>query len=491
MILRAGHPVQAYLVNSDAFYLPVLFDDLLARGGGLADWYLTPAPYFFPDFPLYLLAWLGGSDVFGQVTLFAVFQVASTGAALFLLARRALASGRLLAASALSVLFVWLGLHAYGPYVYLFSSAHHYGAFLAALLMAALWLGRDHSLDGRPGWPSGAILALLVFLATLSDALFLVQAVLPLAAAALLCRREAPRATDTRRTFLLLLAPALAAMLSYRFLVAHPTRYKARLGFGRFQEHLDEMAGICNALFASRLPLAAALLLALLAGAACCVALLRGRRIAILPRALVLLLSFATLSCAASVALMLLSTNVEAVPRYLIAALSWPLVAGLLAFAHLLGKYFRHAGLGMASVFAALLSVQAWQVKDVRDADRYFYPEQIACIDRALAGTHAQRGIAQYWDAKLLQGLSRHHLTLAQYFGTLEPMEWITSQRFFSERYDFAIIAEQEVPMFRLPREQLIAINGEPAQSVSCGNRTILLFGSAGLRTAPATGNPR
>ena len=482
VILRAGHPVQAYLVNSDAFYLPVLFDDLLARGGSLADWYLTPAPYFFPDFPLYFLAWLGATGAFGQVTLFALLQVASTGIALFLLARPALASGRLLAAAELTVLFVWLGLHAYGPYVYLFSSAHHYGAFVAALLLLALWLGRD----ARPGRAGSAMLALLVFLATLSDALFLVQAVVPLTAAAFLCRHGATPATGPRRVLLLLIAPALAAMLSYRFLVAHPTRYKARLGFGRLQEHLGELAGIGDALFASRPLLAAALLLALFAGLACCAALLRGRKIAALPRPLVLLLVFATLSCAASIALMLLSTNVEAVPRYLIAALSWPLVAGLFALAHLLGRHFRYAGLGLAAVFAALLAVQAWQARQVRDADRYFYPEQIACIDRALAAANARHGIAQYWDAKLLQGLSRRQLTLAQYFGTLEPMQWITSQGFFGERYDFAIIAEDEGPAFRLPREQLLSASGQVAQSVSCGNRTVLLFGSPGLHVGGA-----
>lgn len=480
VILRAGHPAQAYLVNSDAFYLPVLFDDLLARGGSLGDWYLTPAPYFFPDFPLYFLTWLGATGMFRQVTLFALLQVAGTGVALFLLARPALASGRLLAA-ALTVLFVWLGLHAYGPYVYLFSSAHHYGAFVAALLLLALWLGRDTS----PSRPGSAMLALLVFLATLSDALFLVQAVVPLTAAAFLCRHGATPATGPRRALLLLVAPALAAMLSYRFLVAHPTRYKARLGFGRLQEHLGELAGIGDALFASRPLLAAALVLALFAGVACCAVLLRGRKIAVLPRPLVLLLVFATLSCAASIALMLLSTNVEAVPRYLIAALSWPLVAGLFALAHLFGRHFRYAGLGLAAVFAALLSVQAWQVRQVRDADRYFYPEQIACIDRALAGTNARHGIAQYWDAKLLQGLSRHQLTLAQYFGTLEPMQWITSQRFFGERYDFAIIAEDEGPAFRLPREQFSA-SGQVTQSVSCGNRTVLLFGSPGLHIGGA-----
>ena len=489
-ILRAGHPVQAYLVNSDALYLPVLFDDLLARGGSLADWYLTPAPYFFPDFPLYFLAWLDGGDALRQVTLFALLQVAATGTALFLLARQALPTGRLPAAAALSVLFVWLGLHAGGPYVYLFSSAHHYGAFLAALLLLALWLGRDGMRDGQPGRRSAMAVLLLVFLATLSDALFLVQTVLPLTIVALLCRHGAPCTTAPRRVLLLLLAPALAAMLSYRFLVAHPTRYKARLGFSAFQAHLDELAGIAGALFGAHPLLAAALLPALLAGLvcciACCIALLRGRAVAGLPRPLMLLLAFSALSCGASLALMLLSTNVDAVPRYLITALSMPLVSGLFALSWLLGRHFGPVCLGLATVFTVLLALQAWQVRDTRATAQYFYPEQLACIDRALAAADARHGIAQYWDAKRLQALSRRRLTLAQYVDTLEPMEWITSRRYFTGQYDFAIVAHDGDPRFRLPQARLLAMAGKPAQSVSCGDRTVLLFAPPGLRLAPA-----
>ena len=189
---------------------------------------------------------------------------------------------------------------------------------------------------------------------------------------------------------------------------------------------------------------------------------------------------FAALSCAATVTVMLLSTTVPPVPRYLIAALSWLLVSGVFVLVFLLGKRFRYAGLGLALVLTDLLAGDAWRVRDVRNTAPYFYPEQLACIDRALAGTNARHGIAQYWDAKLLQCLGRHRLTLAQYFGTLEPMQWITSQRFFGERYHFAIIAEDEGPAFRLPREQFSA-SGQVTQSVSCGNRTVLLFGSPGL----------
>lgn len=484
--LHAGHPVQAHLVHSDALYLPVLFQDLLRHGGSLGDWFLTPAPYFFPDFPLYLLAWLGGAGVFEQTTLFALLQTVLAAIALFLLARRALPGAHWPATAALTTLFVWLGLHVDDPFVRLFSSAHHYGAFVAALLLLALWLGLDGGQEGRRGRRAGTAVVLLAFLTTLSDALFLVQAVMPLLAAALLCRQGAVPATAPRRAALLLFAPALLAMVSYRFVVAHPTRFPARLGFKNLSANLDEFGKILVALLGPRPLLAAVLLLALLAGLACTVACLRRKALFDLPRPLQLLLVFATLSCAATVVVMLLSTSVQPAPRYLITALSSLLVSGVFALAWLAGPRLRFALPGLALVFAGLLAADAWRVRDQRATDTYFYPEQVACIDRALAASGARHGIAQYWDAKRVQGLSRRDLTIAQYTGTLAPMEWITSQRFYGAGYDFAIIADQEAAEFRLPRAPLTALNGEPLQSVACGDRSVLLFGPGRLRIPPA-----
>jgi len=485
--LHAGHPVQGHLVHSDAMYLPVLFDDVLRRGGSLSDWYLTPAPYFFPDFPLYLLAWLSGNTVFEQTTAFALLQTLLLTGALFLVARTTLGSNRMLASAVLAILFVWLGLHVDDPFVRLFSSAHHYGAFVAALLLLALWSRLDVDPHSRL---KAAAVACLVYLTTLSDALFLAQAVAPLMAAALLCRR-APLRAAARRAAVLLGAPALAAMLSYRFVVAHPTRYKARLGLSKLSSNLDDVGTICATLFGQRPLLAAALALALLAGLACIVACLRKKTPPTLPHPLLLLLVFATLSCAATVAVMLLSTTVQPVPRYLISALSWLLVAGTFGLASLLGARFRYAGLGLALVFSGLLATDAWRVRDTSDTAPYFYPEHVACIDRALDQTGARHGIAQYWDAKQVQALSRRQLTLAQYTGELAPMAWITSQRYFKAHYDFAIVADRAAPPFRLPKAQLAAINGEPVRTVTCGDYSVLLFGTGHLLAPAAAGAAR
>jgi hypothetical protein len=49
---HAGDHYMAQLGNSDALYLPTLFKDVFQHGGSIQDWYLTPAPYFLPDYPL-------------------------------------------------------------------------------------------------------------------------------------------------------------------------------------------------------------------------------------------------------------------------------------------------------------------------------------------------------------------------------------------------------------------------------------------------------
>jgi hypothetical protein len=181
------------------------------------------------------------------------------------------------------------------------------------------------------------------------------------------------------------------------------------------------------------------------------------------------------------------------VPRYLIGALSWPLIVGLFALAHVLDTRARHAGqllcVAVCLIWSGLLVNEAWPVRHIQDADRIYYPERIACIDRALAAAGATHGIAQYWDAKQLQGLSRstQPLVVAQYTSDLAPMEWITSKRFFRDSYDFAILAQGVPPDLQLPRAQLAAINGEPRQTVQCDERTVLIYGPGRLHVRPET----
>ena len=114
----AGHPFRAYLIeNSDLLYLPALFADVLSGGGRIADWYLTPAPYFFPDYPIYFGAYAAGWDTYSRIVLFSVAQTMLVFAAVWLLAKQVEAPAAFILAVTVTIALVWLALNAGEPFV--------------------------------------------------------------------------------------------------------------------------------------------------------------------------------------------------------------------------------------------------------------------------------------------------------------------------------------------------------------------------------------
>ena len=80
-------PAKNRLFDSDALYLPTLFSDIFANNGQIKDWFLTPAPYFFPDYPIFFLVYLVGATPYSQIIAFALIQAALTFFAIWLVAR--------------------------------------------------------------------------------------------------------------------------------------------------------------------------------------------------------------------------------------------------------------------------------------------------------------------------------------------------------------------------------------------------------------------
>ena len=99
------------------------------------------------------------------------------------------------------------------------------------------------------------------------------------------------------------------------------------------------------------------------------------------------------------------------------------------------------------------------------------------CVDKFIERTGAKHGIAQYWHSKQLHVLSRHNITLAQLNGSLRPYRWITSESWYREKYDFALIdyaASQ--PAYKLSAYEIITKNGEPDEIYHCGQTKILYY---------------
>jgi hypothetical protein len=155
----------------------------------------------------------------------------------------------------------------------------------------------------------------------------------------------------------------------------------------------------------------------------------------------------------------------------------------ILFLGHYLGPRFFAAGTVTSALAVVLLTSSAYKLAHNNGLPGRFYPDDISCIDAALEEEGLRNGIAQYWDAKYLQQFSRLNLNVAQHLENLEEMNWITSKKYFRRSYDFAVVSEDAEPAYGISSEALSRINGSPKRVVSCGSRSVYIYGKGKLHT--------
>lgn len=633
----ADHPFRTYLIeNSDLLYLPALFSDVMSKGGHLSDWYLTPAPYFFPDYLTYFVAYISGSTTYARIVLFSIAQTIVTLGVLWFLARGVSRFNAFICAVATTLVFVWLALNAGEPFVILLASASHFGAFVSSLLLVALLIHHQTATSVvRRRIVLGAM-CIVAFAATLSDNLFVVSATLPLVVTVLFTASEAAVAATTGRALrlagaaawlaLALIVPALvyrtpvaspsvniawsadvdevrrstleqrfhladadfrgdhlwtyrledwsrgnvsalvrdpavadtqhidrqsfavdgavtplqraltavpvgAALatfaiiailfaarawhdvrrrqpitqrlipltpvifsvlgsLSYGFVVANQTRYPLSLGLEKMYGNLTDMFGtVSRAVMAH--PTYGAVFVASL-----------GMMMWTLSRHSAtpddgresdptrLFATFGAASICFNVIAMGFMTDLPVMARYLIPVLCWPVVMLPIFLRRPLGRRFVAGAIAVSIVAALSLTARASALVSSNGVRPRYYSGELACIDNALRNSGLTDGIAQYWDAKYLQQFSRLNLKVAQYLENLDEMRWITSKRYFNDRYDFAVVDENAEPTYKISIDALTRINGSPRATVSCGSRTLYVYGKGELRTRAGGSRP-
>lgn len=475
---NGGHPIQKFLFNSDGLYLPTLFADLFQHGGKLKDWYLTPAPYIFPDYFLYAIAYVSSDGAFKQLLVFGLLQLTVMTVIVGLIARACVRDHGVSVAILMGTGMAWLAMQLIEPYLYVLISAYHYGAFLAALAFVALWLHREQK-QYLHDWPL-ACMCIIGFLGALSDTLFMVQTIAPFLLTCMLVRRQDRPFIRASLWPGIVLAVALAGSLSYRWIVAYNTRYPNALGLNNFALNLREMVQVF-ATEVQKLPiLGVVLAIYIILSIVCIARVLAAKGFLRLPRPLLLLLVFSFIAACGNLLAMLLTTNLVITTRYMIPAMSWPLVVMTILVAHWSAKRFTIIAFAGSFLFvfgAAVASFHAPRLQSVAA-----YPADVACIDQALSQTGSRHGIAEYWDAKYIQSFSKHTLTIGQYMHDLSEHRWITSTRYFRPTYDFAIVNAENGPLYRLPQEAIIARNGPPLLTTVCGHHTVLAYAQDKLR---------
>lgn len=475
----SGSSIQGHLFNSDALYLPTLFSDIFSKGGHLKNWFLTPAPYFFPDYLTFLFAYLAGPNPYSQIIAFALIQVTLTFAAVWFIAKELENAPPFFTAITILVVLIWLALNAGDPFVLIFNSAYHYGAFLAAILLAALWIKYNKKNENTKifFYP---LIAFIAFISTLSDNVFLVQAIAPLIATQVLVSMgERDFSFKSKLPLILVAIFSLLGSISYKWIVANQTRYPANIGLDKLSSNLYDIYDLIYTLTINNPIYGFFFLFYIGVVLLSFIHLMRGEK----EHSKVSWLAiFSFFSLCTTLVAVLLVTNLPITSRYLIPAVAWPVIIVFIFLSSRWRERFVSAATVISLLALASMSWTSYQLAKNNGIKTKYYSEEISCIDNALEKENLHNGIAQYWDAKYLQNFSRLNLNIAQHIDNLGEMYWITSKKYFKQSYDFAIISENAAPPYKISSDLLTRINGAPKLVKSCGSKSVFVYGKDKMR---------
>ncbi len=204
------YELEKYVFNADFLYLPALFRDVILGNGELKNWYLTPTPYFFPDFGIYAIASLISKDF--RITLIIANAIAY-GILIFLIGINLKTA--LNRDFNLSEVLILIGIFSlpilgtisgkYHLIYHLFSITNHLGNAINSLI--AFWLFQKYTYTSKPLFL--ILLACFFPIFYLSDILALLSIVFSLIGYVVFSRAKFKLSYTTA----LLILPLIAALI--------------------------------------------------------------------------------------------------------------------------------------------------------------------------------------------------------------------------------------------------------------------------------------
>jgi hypothetical protein len=474
--------------NSDTLFPAALYQDLIHRGGSLSDWRLPQSPLFFPEWPLYFVTIPLAPNPYWAVVAYFVAQIVLTFFALAWLNRLFLDRGKAFLCAGMSLSSLcYLCMKSVSqviPFKTLALRQYHFGTFLTGLVvlrlaaMAILWP------ETRVKKAYLFLIFILSCLASVSDAIFVVEFCLPLLIAPLYLwakcvvpwRKALSVATSTA-------AGTACGLALYQHL---------GLSFGSYHAHIEIRALSRNALRIESLflnvwhihPTSLALCALVWATLFCMWAFVDKLKEFQRPLSgsAKFLAAFCLASCGLAIAVCLMS-NLEVEVRYMAPFFFFPVFFAPYVTLAIRPSWLRTTAIlvCMAGVFAAAIHFLASNPQPFAFHGDY-YPEEIQCMDAAFEKYGLDNGVAQYWDARRIAVLAKTQVNIAQVNYRLEHYFWNTSKSTFRDSYDFAIIDPAASPLYRLDEALIKAINGQPRDTVLCGQKEILVYPKNSLR---------
>jgi hypothetical protein len=484
----SGQRIQNTLFNADAIQTPALFENVFGQGGSFGDWNLAPAPAVFPEFLMYALAYVFGPTTFLRILIYALIQVIIYAGVIFLLAREVSQRhpGRMRAVVATVFIMsslVLLGLLGVANYRQIFQSSFHFGGLLCQLFSIVLVLRLSRPENSKTvRRVIIATLCVIAIAATLSDALYAVQFLVPFAVWCVLWLLR--RQMSLRQALVWAGLPAVSGILGlllYKVVIPNPKSSAARINPDSIIPNLKVLAGQLADVFTTS-PALFVFIVAffLFSGVATMYFVLRRNFLGLAsPLHSLVVVSF--LSGGFSLVACVIA-QMGPSPRYLLPLFIFPFIVGGFILADVIaGKMFVVAALTAATAMTlgcGLIATTSLAAHGLSDS---YYPATQRCIDDAVSAANVTHGVANYWDAKPIQEFSRVGLTLLQVGPNLRPFRWSSTNANEQGTFDFALINNAAENRQQPSLDELTRINGQPSTRVECAQYSLYSWGAGRL----------
>ena len=469
------------IFKADALYIPTLYKDL-TQGGPLANWYLTPAPYVFPDWVSYFTAYAITQSHYHAMLLTIVFQLSILAIFVHLINSGYQDKFRAYIHTmiGLAITLACIVTTDLPSYAQLVQSAHHSSAFIMQLVcywIVLKWLFSS-SVKHKHLYSIG--LLIITILMTFSDKIFFIWHSSPLII--FLCYTSITNNKLNNQTKFLIfyiITGTIIGLLLYKALIPNQTDYHITISPEDFYENFTFISEMFSAYFYQYPIIISSIILwhILLLG----ILINTGIQKRTLPKDKKSLFAIYVLASTSSTLFALLIGDIRISYRYLLPIFLWPMLFWFLAIPIIKNKIL------LSALFLLTMVTSASKLNTKKmQFNNDFYPEKIQCLDAIAQRYSLKNGIAQYWDAKPISVLSKQNLNIAQVNNDLRYYNWITSTAFHREAYDFAVIDQNSKGNYLLDESKIKRINGSPIYETLCSDDwKIIVYPKNALHTTP------
>ena len=485
----ANARVMGTLFDADSIQMPAVFADIFERGGSFADWTIAPAPAIVPEYGMYALAYLVGVNLFGRVLVYSLIQVSLLWVLVFILGRAVGIKNALVASSVTVTLMMLLCLLTVRNFLQVLQSAFHFGGFLMQLVLFSLVFLAWRAHQRRRRWTFVAVIALLVAVGSFNDALFVVQAVVPLAL--IVATGAALRRIEWREGLIFVAVISSFAFVGYKLyprLMPHPisnVRGLDLLGAGR---DLSEF-GSDFAVSGVSMVVAITLIVTTCALGVCSLSLLVRRNqvgwLSFLANDGIRVLAAIGLLGSATTVVAMFITSAGLSARYLLPLYYWPCILVPMIIVELRSKWMPGLAAAVALAFGLASTGVGLSAVVKNGVHTDYYPDWVACIDQAAQEFGVKHALGTYWVTKPVQELSRSEITVTNLADVRGQEFWIASDKNQFDSYD-AFIDDKRNPTPEFLQD-IREIAGTPVTTVKCSRATITIYEPGAIKAADLT----